>query len=120
VPTPPIEQGRTYYLKDCPPLDDDNTKDRPVIVVDDPPTIRAGGRVMVLAFSTRDRGEPRQVFVAPTATNGLKKPSSAVPRWYFLVDRSQLDEHKGRITGKQLTDILLAYEAAYLADDDSD
>ena len=117
VPIPPIEQGRTYYLKNCPPLDDDNVKNRPVIVIDDPATLKGGGRVMVLAFSTKDRGESGQVFVAPTPTNGLKKPSWAIPRWYFLVNRSQLNEPKGRITGKLLTDILLAYEAANPVDD---
>jgi mRNA-degrading endonuclease toxin of MazEF toxin-antitoxin module len=65
----PIAQGNVYWVRNCLALEDDNVKDRPVIVVDH----AIGAPVIVVACSTKDRGEPGQVELQPSRTNGLKK-----------------------------------------------
>jgi len=58
----PIRTGNVYWLQDCEPLDDENVKDRPVVVVDDPESLAKGGRVIIVACSTKDRpSEPDKV-----------------------------------------------------------
>jgi mRNA-degrading endonuclease toxin of MazEF toxin-antitoxin module len=121
---PSIRQGNVYWLQDCEPLDDDNEKDRPVVVVDDPASLAAGGPVIVVACSTKDRNEPDQVKLPdkstePQTKSGLKKPSYAIPRWHFPVERERLDEYKGYLTGKVLRAVLAAYVSRSTSSDSS-
>jgi hypothetical protein len=98
-------------------LDDDNMKDRPVIVVDDPVTLACGGPVIIVACSTKPRSsEPDQVKLPdvgsiPQTKSGLNKPSWAVPRWHFPVERDRLIEYKGYLTGRVLKQVISAYLA---------
>ena len=116
-PQPSIRQGNVYWLQDCQPLDDDNEKDHPVVVVDDAKTIAAGGPVIVVVCSTKNRpSDPDGVKLPDTSTepqtkSGLKKPCWAVPRWHFAVERDRLNEYKGHLTGTVLRRVLTAYDA---------
>ena len=68
----PIRLGSIYWLKNCEPLDDDNTKDRPVVVVDYPDSaLDSEELIIVVACSTKKRdSEPdRFDFVRFTYDN---------------------------------------------------
>ena len=117
-----IRQGDVYWLDPCPPLDDENEKDRPVVVVDDPKSLAAGGPVIVVACSRQFRKatDPDSVQLPdkgriPQTKSGLKQPCWAVPRWHFPVDRERLKEHKGHLTGSVLKAVVAAYAARVLA-----
>lgn len=112
-----IRQGDVCWLQDCPPLDDDNAKDRPVVVVDDPDTIATGGPIAVVACSTKPRStDPDAVKLPDRSANpqiktGLKQPCWAVPRWHFLVEQDRLDERSGYLPSSVLAKVLTAYLA---------
>jgi mRNA-degrading endonuclease toxin of MazEF toxin-antitoxin module len=113
----PIRTGHVYWLENCEPLDDENVKDRPVVVVDDPKSLAKGGRVVIVACSTKDRrSEPDKVKLPdrstiPQTKSGLKHPTWAIPRWHFPVERDRLREYKGHLTGNVLRQVLEAYLA---------
>lgn len=115
APSPPLRQGSIYWLYDCEPLDDENVKDRPVVIVDDPESLKTGDHVVVVACSTKNREtEYDKVKLPdrgsmPQTRSGLGKVCWAIPRWYFPVHRSRLIEYKGHLTGKVLKDVILAY-----------
>ena len=119
-PHPHIRQGNVYWLQNCQPLDDDNEKDHPVVLVDDPKTIAAGGPVIVAVCSTKNRAsDPDGIKLPdrstqPQTKSGLKKPCWAIPRWHFAVERDRLDEYIGYLTGGVLHRVLRAYEARAL------
>jgi mRNA-degrading endonuclease toxin of MazEF toxin-antitoxin module len=110
-----IRQGSIYWLQNCEPLEDDNTKDRPVIVVDDPASLKMDGPVIVIACSTQNRASESGTIrlpdrsSIPQAKSGLKRPTWAVPRWHFPVERERLSEYKGYLTGNVLKAVLAAY-----------
>jgi len=112
---PQIRQGSIYWLQNCPPLDDDNEKDRPVIVVDDPKTLKGGGPVIVIACSTKSRqSETDRIALPdkgaiPQTKSGLNRPTWAIPRWFFPVERARLNEYKGHLTGSLLKAVIRAY-----------
>jgi mRNA-degrading endonuclease toxin of MazEF toxin-antitoxin module len=114
---PAIRQGSVYWLKDCKPLDDENVKDRPVVVVDDYSSISADGPIIVVACSTKCRdSEPDKIRLPdrgriPQTKSGLSAPSWAIPRWNFPVERSRLTEYKGHLTGSVLKAVIAAYLA---------
>jgi mRNA-degrading endonuclease toxin of MazEF toxin-antitoxin module len=113
----PIRQGSVYWLRDCPPLDDDNTKDRPVVVVDDPKSLADGGPVIVVACTTKNRESEEDAVklsdrsTMPQARSGLAKPCWGIPRWDFPIERERLTEYKGHLTGNVLKRLLIAYTA---------
>jgi len=112
-----IRQGSIYWLCDCEPLDDDNTKDRPVIVVDDLKSLKPSELIVVIACSTRKRdSEPDAVQLpdrgtTPQTKSGLTKPCWAIPRWRVLVHRNRLIEYKGHLTGRVLKEVIAAHLA---------
>lgn len=122
---PVIRQGNVYWLKDCEPLDDDNVKDRPVVVVDDPISLKAGGPVIVVACSTKDRDSDTDgvrlpdLTTMPQTRSGLKKACWAIPRWHFPVERHRLSEYKGHLTGNVLKSVIAAYLARVLPNESS-
>jgi mRNA-degrading endonuclease toxin of MazEF toxin-antitoxin module len=114
-PSPRLRQGSIYWLYNCAPLDDENFKDRPVVIVDDPESLKTGEYVVVVACSTKNRkNEYDSVKLPdrgsmPQTRSGLPKACWAIPRWYFPVHRSRLVEYKGHLTGGVLKAVILAY-----------
>jgi mRNA-degrading endonuclease toxin of MazEF toxin-antitoxin module len=110
-----IRQGSIYLVRKCDPLDDDNVKDRPVIVVDDPICLKGGGPVVVVACSTKIRAtDPDAVALPdrgriPQTKSGLAKPCWAIPRWRFVIERDRLDFYLGHLTGSVLRSVISAY-----------
>lgn len=110
-----IRQGSIYWLRNCEPLDDDNAKDRPVIVVDDPESLKVSDYVIVVACSTKKReAEYDQIQLPdrgsiPQTKSGLDKLCWAIPRWRIPVHRDRLTEYKGHLTGKVLKSVVAAY-----------
>ncbi|MBL9030345.1 MAG: type II toxin-antitoxin system PemK/MazF family toxin [Phycisphaerae bacterium] len=122
MPERPVRQGAIFWLDDCPPLEGDRQKRRPVVVVDAPEVLRRNqSDVLVVAISstamnadrvrlpTRDR-EPR-------ATTGLARPSWVVPGWYLAVQRDRLRDRAGHVSGALLRRIVGAVMAAMERDE---
>ena len=113
----PIRQGSIYWLKDCDPLDDDNTKDRPVVVVEDAATLKISQFVMVIACTTKSRSSEYDQIQRPDrgsipqTKSGLDKVCWAILRWGMPVHRDRLVEYKGHLTGKVLRAVIRAYLA---------
>jgi mRNA-degrading endonuclease toxin of MazEF toxin-antitoxin module len=123
APSPPLRQGSIYWLYDCQPLDDENVKDRPVVIVDDPESLKTGDRVVVVACSTKQRATEHDMVrlpdrgSMPQTKSGLNKVCWAIPRWHFPVPRRRLVEYKGHLTGKVLKAVILAYSLRSLGPD---
>ncbi|MFI5380094.1 MAG: type II toxin-antitoxin system PemK/MazF family toxin [Tepidisphaerales bacterium] len=121
-PTP--RQGGIYFLQDCPPLDTDQVKGRPVIVVDDAATLRAGGPVVVVACSSTiaesetDRIRLPSRSDTPGCRTGLDKPCWAVPRWFVVVEPDRLanSRHLGYIAGAKLIEVVCAVQRRITAE----
>jgi mRNA-degrading endonuclease toxin of MazEF toxin-antitoxin module len=112
----PIRLGSIYWLKNCDPLDDDNAKDRPVVVVDYPDSLlETAELIIVVACSTKNRHAeydqiklPDRVRI-PQTKSGLSRPTWAIPRWHLNVHRDRLNEYKGHLTGSVLKAVIEAY-----------
>ena len=110
-----IRQGEVYWLSDCPPLEGEFDKDRPVIVLSTPQELKAGHEeILVVACSTtvfeseRDRIRLPTAADTPHCRSGLTRPSWAVPRWYLLVSRDRLQRPVGHIRRPLLATIIPA------------
>ncbi len=105
-----IRVGQVYWLDDCPSLDDDNIKQRPVVVIH----VHSSGKVLVVAVTTKPRpSEHDQVKLPnrrdnPRTTSGLADPCWAVPRWFFPIEPNRLMDCCGYVSGRVLHDILTA------------
>lgn len=114
-----IRQGAIYWLENCPPLDGQDTKRRPVIVITPSAILKNPTSILVVvAVSTkRSRGDRRDEVLLPNrtqnrqTTTGLAEPCWAVVRWSLaLRDRSRLGDRIGFVSGQSLTQILIAFE----------
>ncbi|HZK82047.1 MAG TPA: type II toxin-antitoxin system PemK/MazF family toxin [Humisphaera sp.] len=107
-----IRQRQIYWLDQCEPLDGDEEKDRPVIVLAAPETLRAADFILVVACSThpRERDIPR--FEVPSRQQaeetGLPKNCWAIARWYLKINRFRLTQVKGTCPEPIFTPILKA------------
>jgi mRNA-degrading endonuclease toxin of MazEF toxin-antitoxin module len=116
----PIRQGAIYWIDDCPPLDGETAKRRPVIVLSPKSELQMGGAVAVVACSASvtegqnpDRIPLPNLQDNPRAKTGLPRPCWAVPRWLLAVDdRSRLVDKAGYVSGPLLTRIIEAVLAA--------
>jgi hypothetical protein len=111
-----IRQGTIFWLNNCPPLDDDKSKRRPVVVVSTREMLAQGGPVVIVATShTVLPSEPDLVKIPNpqdnrVTTSGLPKRCWAVPRWFLLIEPEKLTEWSGYITGKVLRQLVTAVE----------
>ena len=117
-----VKHGLIVWLDDCPPLDDDKDKRRPVIVVepspdpespDEPPAV-----IVVACSASYGPNEPDGVALPnrstePQTTTGLPKPCWAIPRWFFPISRERLlqCQYSGSLGGRKLRAVLVAYLA---------
>jgi mRNA-degrading endonuclease toxin of MazEF toxin-antitoxin module len=111
-----IRQGDIFWLDECPPLEGEQTKRRPVIVVSPPEMLKGVGPVLVVATSTTvlvsemDRVALPNKQNEPQTKSGLPRPCWAVPRWFLLVERTRLTEYAGYVTGDLLRRLTAAVE----------
>ena len=120
VPRQP-RQGEVFWLADCPPMDGDRAKGRPVVLIDELGAIR-DPRVdrLLCVLVTSSASLPGQDDDAvqlpskathPCCTSGLTKRSWALPRWFVPVKRRALTDLLGYVSGDVLNSLRLAVEA---------
>jgi len=107
------------WLDNCPPLDDDREKRRPVIVVEPLFWVESKGvhaSVVVACSSTAGPRETDAVELPnrsnqPQCTTGLVKPCWAIPRWFLLVSHETIlkSERSGTLGGKKLQQVISNY-----------
>lgn len=108
---PRFNQADIYWLTDCDPLDDDNTKDRPVIVLQKLSFNRSSRPVLVVACSTRPRKNEMDFRLPDRREDprtGLSRECWAIPRWYLHVNPHRLNERSGRCPDELFNDLLEA------------
>jgi mRNA-degrading endonuclease toxin of MazEF toxin-antitoxin module len=94
-----IRQRQIYWLSNCEPLDGDHEKDRPVIVLASPESLRRQDSILVVACSTHPRRQDVPRFAVPSRheseETGLPQTCWALPRWYLKINRFRLTELRG-------------------------
>ena len=119
-PAPPLKQGSIWWLNDCPPLEGDRAKDRPVVVVSPNQILKAGGALVVVACSStvlesdKTRIELPNLADTPQTKTGLDRPTWVVPRWFLAVERERLRDYIGHLTGTLLKRVVASVEAEIL------
>jgi mRNA-degrading endonuclease toxin of MazEF toxin-antitoxin module len=105
-----LRRGQVYWLDNCAPLDDDNAKRRPVVVVH----VAASDPALVVAVTTQHRSNEPDLIALPNqadhprATSGLPRRCWAVPRWLLPVEQDALTELAGYVSGAVLRRLLAA------------
>jgi mRNA-degrading endonuclease toxin of MazEF toxin-antitoxin module len=116
-----IRQRQIYWLNDCEPLDEDQEKDRPIIVLDSPSHLRTAGIIRVVACSTHPRKRDMQRILIPNRHvvpgTGLPKDCWAIPRWYLNINRFRLTDLKGTCPEQLFVKVLLAVEKQIATDE---
>lgn len=109
------KRGLIVWWDNCPPLDDDRDKRRPIIVVE-PVTPKASKAIVVACSATACPREPDSVPLPnlkeqQNCLTGLPRPCCAVPRWFLEIDYATLAkcEYCGSLGGRKLHDVLEAY-----------
>jgi mRNA-degrading endonuclease toxin of MazEF toxin-antitoxin module len=111
-----LRTGDIYWLDDCPPLEGDFAKRRPVIVVSPPDRVKGEIIVLVVATSTTvlasetDRIALPNLQDEPQTKSRLPKRCWAVPRWYLAVRRETLRDYIGYVPAalqKRIVDAVL-------------
>jgi mRNA-degrading endonuclease toxin of MazEF toxin-antitoxin module len=111
-----IVPGQVFWLDDCPPLDGQDVKRRPVVIIDDTDELRAGADpVIVVAITSTDCQDADRVDLPNTAeepgsTTGLPEPCCALPRWILQVERARLSDYAGYLPKVTLERLLDAVE----------
>ena len=102
------------WLDDCPPLDGNREKRRPIIVVEPEP--EPGISIVVCCSATAGPREPDSIPLPnkrdqPQSRTGLPNPCSAIPRWSFAIDHEKLRncDYGGHLGGRPLAALLTAY-----------
>ena len=107
--------GEIFWLRDCPALEGEGVKDRPVVVI--VPPGRDDVMIVVVACTTRyspnheDAVELPNAQTHPRFTSGLQRHTWAIPKWYFAVKIERLGGFVGNISGATLKRVALAVEA---------
>lgn len=119
APEPQLRQGEVYWVEDCPPLDGEDVKPRPVIVLSPVEVLRDNpAHVLVVASSSTDC-DPKNHDRIPlpnheensVCTSGLPRRCCAVPRWYLMIERTKLQNPQGYISGAVLRRVKFAVDA---------
>ncbi len=102
-------------MDDFPPLEGENVKRRPVVVVSTPEELRKASKpIVIMAISTStldpDRIPLPNTQDNPNTKSGLPHRCWAVPRWYLAIRSERLIDTAGYITGQKLREIVAAYE----------
>jgi len=104
-----------FWWDNCPPLDRDNEKRRPIIIVE-PGFPSQAVAIVVCASCTAGRRETDSVKLPnksdqPQCRTGLPRPCDAIPRWFLPIDHATLArcEFCGRLGGPALQKLLAAY-----------
>jgi mRNA-degrading endonuclease toxin of MazEF toxin-antitoxin module len=118
---PRIRQAEIYWLDDCDPLDGDETKDRPVIVLSTGEMLRTQNFALVVACSTHPREQDQPRFHIPSRRQvpdtGLPVDCWALPRWYIRINPYRLTVTKGTCPEALFVRILSATLAQMDADE---
>ena len=117
-----LKRGLIVWLDDCPPLDDDQAKRRPIVVItptvlqadpNDPPAA-----VVVACSTTYGPDVPAAILMPnrstePQTTTGLPQVCWAVPRWFFEITHADLLRctYSGTLGGRKLKQLILNYLA---------
>jgi mRNA-degrading endonuclease toxin of MazEF toxin-antitoxin module len=111
------KHGMIVWWDDCPPLDGDDEKRRPVIVVN--PNL---GSEFLYVMPTSCTAGPRERDAIPLptqqdhqCTTGLPRPCCAIPRWFLKMPHTVFAEcdYCGYLTGRKLQEVLAAFIARY-------
>jgi mRNA-degrading endonuclease toxin of MazEF toxin-antitoxin module len=113
-----IKQGAIFWLDDCPTLEGDVLKRRPVVVIAPPQMLATEIAVVpVVACTTthNPRTDPDAIELPgldrnPGCSTGLKTRSWLIPRWLVPVPREKLTFQCGYISRKLLHRAVQAIE----------
>jgi len=108
----PIRQGDIFWLDECPPLQGDVAKTRPVVVVSPTELVEMRPNVIVVACTSSVLPSDKTAVELPSrertpqTKSGLSRRTWAIPRWLLPVRREFLVDYIGRISGPTLRRVL--------------
>ncbi|MBL8758948.1 MAG: type II toxin-antitoxin system PemK/MazF family toxin [Phycisphaerae bacterium] len=128
VPSDDVREGQIFWLADCPSLEGDVMKTRPIVVIHPQPFIdRGDDPLMAIAISTSVTlaSSPDRVKVPnrqenPGCSTNLPVPCWAVPKWHILVQRAHLIDRAGYANGRLLKRVRDAAMARLAQEDAQD
>lgn len=100
--------GQTFWLDNCPPLDGEEVKRRPVILLTPREILKRGDDPVLVVATTTKGCSDLDVISMPNireykhCTSGLPEPCIAVPRWMIFVHRHNLNDQMGYLSGVKL------------------
>ncbi len=106
-----LKQGDIFWLPDCPAIEGDQLKKRPVIVVFTPSSLQQEEAIVVAVSTSVLESETDRISLPnrsnePQTKSGLRKVCWAVPRWYFPIKPERLTDYCGRLVGRKLTEVV--------------
>jgi len=113
-----LRMGEVFWLINCPALDDEGTKTRPVVILTPNHSVENELEpFIVVACTTRFSPNHLDAILLPNAathpqtTSGLSRATWAIPKWYLPTTRQRLGRCIGSISGSTLKKVVLAVEA---------
>jgi mRNA-degrading endonuclease toxin of MazEF toxin-antitoxin module len=113
-----IRVGDIFWLENCPPLQGEQSKTRPVIVMSLSESDAELGGVLTVACTSSSYPDDTAVIELPShpdgrVRSGLKKKTWVVLRWIVVVQREQLKKYVGYISGDVFDHIVTNFRRHY-------
>jgi mRNA-degrading endonuclease toxin of MazEF toxin-antitoxin module len=110
--------GDIYWLDNCPPIRGEALKRRPVVVLSAPEIEVTLGGFFAVACTSSAYPSDMSAIELPShpegrARTGLRKKTWAVPQWALLIQRAQLGDYAGYISGALLDKLIKAFLENY-------
>jgi mRNA-degrading endonuclease toxin of MazEF toxin-antitoxin module len=107
-----IRQGDIFWLDDCPPLQGDIAKRRPVVVISPTKLVETRPDALVVACTSSVLPSDTSAIELPSrertpqTRTGLNRRTWAIPRWLLPVQRELLVDYIGQVSGPTLRRLL--------------
>jgi len=108
--------GEIFWLDDCPPLDGQMVKRRPVVFLGSIRQTDPQSPLLVVAVShtaSQPERDPDMIRLpdlqqSPQVRTGLSRPSWAIPRWFAVIEPQRIDVPMGYLSGSLLKRLIAA------------
>lgn len=103
---PQVQPGEIYWLTDCPPIDGEEVKTRPVLIFALHDTDSSKVLVLPISSSTRDKDRvdiPNSATDPRQTRTTLKNQCWAIPRRLMVTEVSRLGDYAGVISRGRMT-----------------